>query len=177
MVDITKYLKNKDIQVSADDFDIEKLEKDIRKGYMSAEDVDKMEQKIKTEATTNYTALEDKYNKLEKSYNDTEARNVELTNATNGLKLEVEIVSQGFKKENIQEISALRNSLYKDEQDNSKAIAMIKEKYKATYFPEEPKTNVVVPNENKLDNSNGVKKTPEISVTRKTSIKDIFNKK
>ena len=37
-MDITKYLKNKDIQVSTDDFDIEKLEKDIRKGYVSSDE-------------------------------------------------------------------------------------------------------------------------------------------
>jgi ATP-dependent protease ClpP protease subunit len=41
-MDITKYLKNKDIQVSADDFDIEKLEKDTdRDNYMSAEEAKK----------------------------------------------------------------------------------------------------------------------------------------
>lgn len=172
-MDITKYLKNKELQVSADDFDIEKLEKDIRKGYVSSEEVEKARQEVRTEATTNYTALEEKYNKLEKSYNDTEARNVELTNTTKNLKLEVEMVSQGFKKENLQEISALRNSLFKDEADDSKAVAMIKEKYKATYFPEEQKP-VIVPNESKLDN--GAKKAPEIAVTRKTSIRDIFRK-
>ena len=32
-MDISKYLTNKDIQLSNDDINIEKLEKDIRKGY------------------------------------------------------------------------------------------------------------------------------------------------
>ena len=174
-MDITKYLKNKDIQVSADDFDIEKLEKDIRKGYVSSEEVEKARQEVRTEATTNYTALEEKYNKLEKSYNDTEARNVELTNGTKSLKLEVEMVSQGFKKEQLGEISALRNSLYKDEVDDAKAISAIKEKYKATYFPEEPQKTVIVPNEAGFNN--GEPKKQEINITRKTRIKDIMLKK
>lgn len=173
-MDITKYLKNKDIQVSADDFDIEKLEKDIRKGYVSSEEVEKARQEVRTEATTNYTALEEKYNKLEKSYNDTEARNVELTNGTKSLKLEVEMVSQGFKKEQLGEISALRNSLYKDEADDAKAISAIKEKYKATYFPEEPQKPVIVPNEPGFNN--GEPKVPEINITRKTAIKNIVKK-
>ena len=173
-MDITKYLKNKDIQVSADDFDIEKLEKDIRKGYVSSDEVDKARQEVRTEATTNYTALEEKYNKLEKSYNDIEARNTELTNSTKGLKLEVEMVSQGFKKEHLSEISALRNSLFKDEEDDAKAVSMIKEKYKATYFPETEKP-IEIPNETKIDNG-GTVKTPEIKITRKTGIKDIVLK-
>ena len=172
-MDITKYLKNKDIQVSNDDIDIEKLEKDIRKGYVSSEEVDKARQEVRTEATSNYTALEEKYNKLEKSYNDIEARNTELTNNIKSKSLEVEMVSQGFKKESLAEISALRNSLFKDEEDDAKAIGMIKEKYKATYFPEAPKP-IEIPNETKLDN--GVPKTPEIKITRKTGIKDIVLK-
>ena len=130
-MDITKYLKNKEVQVTADDFDIEKLEKDIRKVYVSSDEVEKARQEAKTEATTQYTALEEKYNKLEKSYNDIEARNTTLTDSEKNLKLEVEMVSQGFKKEHLSEISALRNSLFKDEEDNAKAISMIKEKYKS----------------------------------------------
>ena len=175
-MEITKYLKNKDLQVSSDDFDIEKLEKDIRKGYVLSEEVDKARQEAKTEATTNYTALEEKYNKLEKSYNDIEARNTELTNNTKGLKLEVEMVSQGFKREHLNEISALRNSLFKDEQDDAKAISMIKEKYKATYFPEAQPVKPNVPNEPKLDNNGAVVKAPEIKITRKTSLKDLVIK-
>lgn len=169
-MDITKYLKNKEIQLSQDDIDIEKLEKDIRKGYVSSEEVDKARQEAKTEATTQYTALEEKYNKLEKSYNDIETRNTELTNNIKTKSLEVEMVSQGFKKENLAEISALRNSLYKDEEDDAKAISAIKEKYKATYFPETPKT-IDVPDEPKLNN--GVKAPAEIKITRNTSIKDL----
>ena len=172
-MDISKYLKNKDVQVSSDDFDIEKLEKDIRKGYVLSEEVENARKQAQTEATTNYTALEEKYNKLEKSYNDIEARNTELTDNKKNLELEVEMVSQGFKKEHLKEISALRNSLFKDEEDNAKAVSMIKEKYKATYFPEAPKTPDI-PDETKLNN--GTVKAPEIKITRKTSLKDLVIK-
>ena len=173
-MDISKYLTNKDIQLSNEDINFEKLEKDIRKGYVLSEEVENARKEALKESTANYTELEEKYNKLEKSYNDIEARNTELTNSTRGLKLEVEMVSQGFKKENLQEISALRNSLYKDEEDDAKAVAMIKEKYKATYFPEVEK-KVDVPNETNF-NSTNVPQKEEINVTRSTSIKNLVIK-
>lgn len=170
-MDISKYLKNKDIQVSNDDFDIEKLEKEFRKGYVLSEEVEKARNEAISEYTTKYTTLEEEKNKLEKSYADIEARNTELTNSTRGLKLQVEMVSQGFKKENLEEISALRNSLYKDEEDDAKAISMIKEKYKATYFPE---TKVDIPNETNFNTT--TKPKEEIKITRKTSLKDLIIK-
>ena len=64
-MDITKYLKNKDIQVSNDDLDIEKLEKDIRKGYVLSEEVENARKEALKENTASYTELEEKYNKLE----------------------------------------------------------------------------------------------------------------
>lgn len=172
-MDISKYITNKDIQLSNEDINLEKLEKDIRKGYVSSDEVDKARKDALKESTATYTELEEKYNKLEKSYNDIESRNTELTNNTKGLKLQVEMVSQGFKKENLEEISALRNSLFKDEEDDAKAVAMIKEKYKATYFPEVEKAPEV-PNESNF-NSNTKPKEP-IKVTRKTSLKDLIIK-
>ena len=174
-MDISKYLTNKDIQLSNDDINIEKLEKDIRKGYVLSEEVENARSQALKESTATYTELEDKYNKLEKSYNDIETRNTELTNNTKGLKLAVEVVSQGFKKENLEEIAALRNSLYKDEEDDAKAISMIKEKYKATYFPESEKPSVAIPNETPLNQTSTAPKE-EIKVTRKTSLKDLIIK-
>ena len=173
-MDISKYITNKDIQLSNDDINIEKLEKDIRKGYVLSEEVENARQEALKQNTATYTELEEKYNKLEKSYNDIEARNTELTNGTKGLKLQVEMVSQGFKKENLEEISALRNSLFKDEEDDAKAVALIKEKYKATYFPETEK-KVEVPNESNFNSTNSPEKK-EIVITRKTGIKDLIIK-
>jgi len=104
-MDISKYLKNKDIQVSNEDIDFEKLEKDIRKGYVLSEEVDKERNEYEKEYTSKYTTLEDEKNKLEKSYADIEARNTELTNANQGLKQKVEMVSLGFRKEDLEEVS------------------------------------------------------------------------
>lgn len=173
-MDISKYITNKDIQLSNDDINIEKLEKDIRKGYVSSDEIEKVRKDTIKENTANYMELEEKYNKLEKSYNDIETRNTELTNNTRGLKLQVEMVSQGFKKENLEEISALRNSLFKDEEDDAKAISMIKEKYKATYFPE-PDKKTEIPNETSFNST--VKPKEEIKITRKTSLKDLIRRK
>ena len=173
-MDISKYITNKDIQLSNEDINLEKLEKDLRKGYVLSEEVDKARNEALKESTATYTELEEKYNKLEKSYNDIESRNTELTNSTKGLKLQVEMVSQGFKKENLEEISALRNSLFKDEEDDSKAVAMIKEKYKATYFPDTESKPVDVPNETSFNST--TKPKEEIKVTRKTSLRDLIIK-
>ena len=171
-MDISKYLKNKDIQLSNDDLDIEKLEKDIRKGYVSSEEVDKARNETKNEYTTKYTALEDEKNKLEKSYADLEARNTQLTTNEKGLRLQVEMVSQGFKKEDLDEVSKLRSSIYATEEDDSKAIASIKERYGATFGfgKEEPKT-VEIPNDSNFNQGNPPKQ--EIKITRSTAIKDL----
>ena len=168
-MDINKYLTNKDIQLSNEDINFEKLEKDIRKGYVSSEEIENTRKSVTDELNKNYSQLEDKYNQLQKSYADIEARNTQLASNENKLKLEVEMTSQGFKKEQFEEIETLRNSLFKDEQDNAKAIGMIKEKYKSTYFPE---TSVEVPNETSFETSSKPKE--EIKVTRKTSIRDLL---
>ena len=172
-MDISKYLTNKDIQLSNEDINIEKLEKDIRKGYVPSEEVENVRKETQKENTASYMELEERYNKLEKSYNDIEARNTALTDNESKLRLQVEMVSQGFKKENLEEISALRNSLFKDEEDDAKAVSMIKEKYKATYFPE-PETKASVPNEESFNST--TKPKEEIKITRKTSLKDLIIK-
>lgn len=173
-MDISKYLKNKDIQVSNDDIDIEKLEKDIRKGYVSSEELDKAKETIEKEFTTKYTTLEDEKNKLEKSYADIEARNTELTTNKRELEQRVEMVSLGFKKEDLDEVSKLRNSVYAEEQDDVKAFSSIKERYGSTFgFTKEPATPAV-PNEPSFNSTTQQKQ--EIKVTRNTSIKDIVIK-
>ena len=39
-MDIKKYIKNKDIEISNDDINIEKLENDLRKGYELSSEVE-----------------------------------------------------------------------------------------------------------------------------------------
>ena len=170
-MDISKYLTNKDIQLSNEDINFEKLEKDIRKGYVLSDEVEKAKQDTLNESTKAYSELEEKYNKLEKSYNDIEARNTELSNTTNGLKLQVEMVSQGFKKEDLDEVAKLRTSLFANEADDAKAVSMIKEKYNATYFP---KQTIDIPNETNFNKAED--KPKQIEITRNTSLKNLIVK-
>ena len=172
-MDITKYLNKKDVELSNDDFNIEKLEKDIRKGYVPSEEVDKARDEALKESTSKYTELETKYNSLDKSYNDLQAKNVEQNDTIGGLKLQVEMMGQGFSRDKFEEVSQLRKTLYAEESDDAKAIGMIKEKFGATYFPKtEEKPSV--PTETPFTAQ--PKPAEPIKITRKTSIKDLFNK-
>ena len=172
-MDINKYLTNKDVQLSNDDINIEKLEKDIRKGYVLSEEVDKAREESTKESTSKYSELEAKYNTLEKSYNDLQAKNVEQNNVIGGLKLQVEMTNAGFKQDKFEEVAQLRNTLFKDEADDTKAIGLIKEKFGATYFPQ-TETKVEVPNESNFTTQNNEPR--EIKITRKTSIRDLMKK-
>ena len=174
-MDISKYLKNKDIQLSNEDLDFEKLEKDIRKGYVLSEEVDKARNEANKEYTTKYTALEEEKNKLEKSYADLEARNTELTNKGKGLEQKVEMVSLGFKKEDLEEVSKLRNSVYSEEEDDVKAFTAIKERYGSTFgFSKEEPQKPNVPNETNFNSD--TKPKQEIKITRNSRIKDLVIK-
>ena len=173
-MDISKYITNKDIQLSNEDINLEKLEKDIRKGYVLSEELDNAKQEALKESTSKYSELETKYNTLDKSYNDLQAKYTEQTNSNGALKLQVEMVSQGFGKDKFEEISQLRNTLFKEETDDSKAIAMIKEKFGATYFPK-AETKAEVPNESSFNNANQEQKQ-EIKITRKTSLRDLLKR-
>ena len=94
-----------------------------------------------------------------------------MTNTEKGLKLQVEMVSQGFKKEDLDEVAKLRNSLFADEVDDTKAVNMIKEKYNATYFP---KKTIDIPNETNFNKAEDKPKT--IEITRNTSLKNLIIK-
>ena len=173
-MDISKYLTNKDIQLSNEDINLEKLEKDIRKGYvLESEQESAIKNALETskkESTSKYAELETKYNELEKSYNALEERNSSITNSNDDLRLQVEMVSQGFDKDKFGEIAQLRKTLYAEEKDNAKAVSMIKEKFGATYFPKESK--VEVPNEGSFGQASV--ENHEINITRKTSVKDLM---
>lgn len=173
-MDIKKYLNNKDIELSNEDINFEKLEKDIRKGYVLAEEVDKAKSEAQKESTSKYTELETKYNTLDKSFNDLQAKNVEQTNTISSLKLQNEMVLQGFKPEQFDEVAKLRTTLFAEEEDNSKAISGIKEKFGATYFPKSVAATSI-PDEAGFKTQAEPPKQ-ELKVTRKTSVKDLFKR-
>ena len=174
-MDITKYLTNKDIQLSNEDFNLEKLEKDLRKGYVLESDKENaIKEAISNnskESTSKYVELENKYNELEKNYNSLQERDTNHTKTISGLNLRMNLMKEGFPSDKLDEVANLRSSMFAEETDDSKAIGMIKEKFGATYFPKTEST-VEVPNEQPL--VQGKVENHEINVTRKTSIKDLL---
>lgn len=173
-IDITKYLKNKDVTISNDDLDLEKLTNDMRKGYTKNSEIKEpdysgyVKKEDFTKLQSDYTTLENNYNTTVKTLSDTNDKMARVS-------LESKLVRKGFKEENFDEVVKLRNSLYADEKDDQKAVDEIAKKFKNTYFAEEKKTPFTqAPNENGQVNGNNGSKSNDIKITRDTSIKDLF---
>lgn len=172
-LDITKYLKNKDITISNDDLDLDKMSKDLYKGYTKNSDIEKPDYSdyVKKEdfdkLQSDYTTLENNYNNQTKILSDTNEKMARVS-------LESKLVRKGFKEENFDEVVKLRNSLYADEKDDQKAVDSIAERFKNTYFAEEKTPYTPAPNENGGVNGNNGSKTNDIKITRNTSIKDLI---
>ena len=176
-MDIKKYIKNKDIELSNDDFNTEKLESDLRKGYVPVEEVESQIKSAVEEANktskTEYDKLVAENTTLQNNIADYEKRNTDLAERNKSLSLENVMTREGFKQEDFKDISAMRYSMYGEEKDDVKAIQSIKEKYKNTYFPapiEQPKPK------DDLPINNGVASPVEPNVSRLTKIKDILKK-
>ena len=175
-MDIKKYIKNKDIEVSNDDFNIEKLESDLRKGYVESSEVEERVKSAVEEANktskTEYETLKKEYDSLQNNFTDIEKRNTDLADKVKTVSLERTMVEYGFNKDQFAEVSKLRSSLYGEESDDDKAISQIKEKYKNTYFP------TPEPTKQKDDTpiNNGTVQPVDIKVSRLTSIKDLIKK-
>ena len=175
-LDITKYLKNKDITISNDDLDLDKMSKDLYKGYTKNSDIEKPDYSgyVKKEdfdkLQSDYTTLENNYNNQTKILSDTNEKMARVS-------LESKLVRKGFKEENFDEVVKLRNSLYADEKDDDKAIEGIVTRFKNTYFREAKKKNNIpftqAPNEGGV-NGNNANTGKDIKITRGTSIKDLM---
>lgn len=171
------YLTNKDITISNDDFDIEKLEADIRKGYTSDDEVDKRI-KSSTEGLINkadYDKLQKDYTELKSNY-DNQTKVLSDTNEKMArVNFENKLTRKGFKEDNFDEVIKIRNSVYADEKDDNKAIDEIADRFKDTYFPttrvEEKYSQA--PNEAPISGEN---KPKDIKISRNTSIKDLLIK-
>lgn len=167
-MDIKKYITNKDIALTNDDIDIDKLTNDLRKGYELTSEVDaKIKSAVDEANKTSKSAFDD----LQGKYDDIEKRNTDLADRVKKVSLERTMVEYGFNRDQFDEVSKMRSSLYGEEVDDDKAISQIKEKFKDTYFPtpkEEPKPKDDLP----LGNS--VQEPKEIKVTRTTPIKNLF---
>lgn len=178
-MDIKKYIKNKDIELSNDDIDIDKLERDLRKGYVLSSEVDEQVSSAVNEANrtskNNYTELENKYNALQNQYDEVEKRNADITERNRTLALENVMTREGFKESDFKDISTLRNSMYGEVKDDNEAISQIKEKFKSTYFPPEPTQPTEPPkirDDAPLNNGSVAPKEPVVN--RKTSIKELL---
>lgn len=174
-LDITKYLKNKEITISNDDLDLNAMEKDLYKGYTKNSDIKApdysgyVKKEDFTKLQNDYTTLENNYNTTVKTLSDTNDKMARVS-------LESKLVRKGFKEENFDEVVKLRNSLYADEKDDQKAVDQIAEKFKNTYFAQEKEKTpyTQAPNENGGVNGNNGNTGNEIKITRSTSIKDLF---
>lgn len=170
-MDFTKYVKNKDLQITNDDIDIENLTKDLREGYISENDVanriDEAKKSWDPKTTKEYTDLQTSY---ETAIKDLDTANVSIKTKN----LELEMMSKGFNRGDFEEVSNLRNSLYADEKDDSKAIQSIANRFKDTYFKVEKQNNDY---DNNFIKNNEGSKTKEIKITRNTSLSDLKIKK
>lgn len=179
-MDISKYLTNKDITLSNDDVDIEKLTKDLRKGYIE-------ESEAKANAKASYeTELKDlrksleekanlaesKYTVLENSYNDLNARYTEQSKQLSAEHLRGIALESGFNSADVEEVSKLRTSLYADVQDDTEAIQKIKDRYGKSFFDN---SNTKAPDEKNFGSGNQTKKN-DVVITRNTSIQDLIKK-
>jgi chaperonin cofactor prefoldin len=177
-MDISKYLKNKDITLSNDDVDIEKLTNDLRKGYIE-------ENEAKANAKATYeTELKDlrknleekanlaesRYTVLENNYNDLNSRYTEQTNQLKAERLKGVALENGFASSDVEEVSKLRTSLYADIENDTEAVQKIKERYGKSFFDS---SNTKAPDEKNFGSGNQTKK-PDVVVTRHTSIKDLM---
>lgn len=176
-MDIKKYLTNKDVEITNDDFDIEKLTKDLRKGY-----IEETEAKASAKATyetelkdlrknleEKATLAESKYTVLENSYNDLNAQLTERTNQLKASELKSVALENGFKSSDVEEISKLRTSLYADIQDDNEAVQKIKDRYGKSFFDN---STTKAPDESNFGSTET--KPSDVVITRKTSIKDLM---
>lgn len=175
-IDLTKYLKNKDVKLKNEDFDLDAMSKDLYNGYTKNEDikppVDMVSKADFEKLQRDYTTLEGNYNTTVKTLSDTNSKMARVS-------LESKLVRKGFKEDQFDEVVKLRNSLYAEEKDDQKAVDSIAEKFKNTYFADSNKPNNLpytpAPNEGGMQNKGAGSGNAgnDIKITRKTSIRDL----
>lgn len=175
-LDLTKYLKNKDVKINNEDFDFEAMKKDLYNGYTKNEDIKPPKDMI---SKADYDSLQSSYSELETNYNNTVKTLSDTNEKMARVSLESKLVRKGFKEEDFDEVVKLRSSLYADEKDDQKAIDSIADKFKNTYFANATdnsnKTKFTqAPNESGLNGGNKTNNDPkDIKITRSTSLRDL----
>lgn len=180
-MDISKYLTNKDVSISNDDIDFEKLTNDLRKGYIEEKQANaNLESRLK-EVNADYenklkSAREEtttKLTELQNSYDDLNSKYTEQGNKLRESNLRVTISEAGFNSNDFDKVQKLRTTYYNDVENDTEAVQKIKEEFGKVYFGSKQNQ---APNESKFSSSNGTKE-PDVVITRNTSIKDMIRKK
>lgn len=175
-IDVTKYLKNKDVKVTNDDFDFDKMSKDLYKGYTKDSDI-----KAPTDVVSksDYDSLTTKYSELENNYNNTVKALSDTNDKMARVSLESKLTRKGFDESSFDEVIKIRQSVYNEEKDDSKAIDLIADKFKDTYFKDKQSNPIFTKAPDEASFSGAVSNVGSSSpkVTRNTSIKDLFIKK
>ena len=114
-MDIKKYITNKDIEITNDDINIDKLTQDLRKGYVSSSEVDSQIKnavdEVNKTSSSSLAELQSKYDDISKRFEDVEARNTQITNEKNQVALERDMYVAGFEPKDFDKVSKMRNSL------------------------------------------------------------------
>lgn len=169
-MDIKKYLK-KDVELSNDDFDIEKLQKDLTKGLYTEDDLQAKLKEAQDGYANEKSELSGKLATMQTDYDSLSNKYAEQTKELKDKNLLNIMLEQGFKSSSFDEVSKIRTSLYGDEADDTKAVQMVKEHFGKVYF-DAPKEQA--PNEGSFDAKKSEAK--DIVITRKTNLKDLMNK-
>lgn len=171
-MEISKYLTNKDIQITNDDVNIEKLQKDLTKGMYTEDEVNTRLADAKTEYEKTIGDLNAKIGSMQTDYDALSTKYAEQTQTLKDKNLLNVMLEQGFKSSSFDEVSKLRQSLYGDEPDDTKAVQKVKEHFGKVYFEE---SKGQAPNEGSFE-SKKPDDTSKIVITRNTKLSQLMTK-
>lgn len=171
-MDISKYLNNKDVQITNDDLNIEKLQKDLTKGMYTEDDLNAKIQEVKSTYEGTAKESSEKLAKLQTDYDSLSNKYAEQTQTLKDKNLLNVMLEQGFKSSSFDEVSKLRTSLYGDEPDDTKAVQKVKEHFGKVYFEE---SKGQAPNEGSFEPKKA-DDTSKIVITRNTKLSQLMTK-
>lgn len=171
-MDIKKYLLNKDIEISNDDIDVTKLQKDLTKGLYTEEDLQAEVTKTKESFVDTSKSLNEKLATLQADYDSLNNKYAEQSKTLKDKNLLNVMLEQGFKSSSFDEVSKLRTSLYGDEPDDTKAVQKVKEHFGKVYFED---SKGQAPNEGSFETKKA-DNTSKIVITRNTKLSQLMTK-
>lgn len=173
-INLANYITNKDITLTNEDVDMDRLQKDVYKGYVKQADVnaqlkDKVDKSEYTKLQENLTNLESENTSLTKKLADTNDKMEKVS-------FDSILSRKGIAQENLDEIYNMRKSMFADVKDDNEAVDKIMDKFGSVYLPKQNNTQAnpytPAPNEGSMA---GKQEAPKnIEITRNTSIKDLF---